>query len=64
MRLWEDANRRLYTDEQLLRHVAHFGSLEAALEQGNIRLVAESSPKVSRGVKGQRRRLSDYLEGE
>lgn len=64
MRLWEDADRRLYTDEQLLRHVAHFGSLEAALEHGDIRLLAESPSGAPRRTKDHRPRLADYLEGE
>ena len=52
---------RLYTDEQLLRHIAHYGSLGAALAYGDIRLVSES-PQLSRARPGERPRLADYLE--
>lgn len=61
VRLWEDGEGRLYTDEQLLRHIAHYGSLEAALEHGDIRLVRES-PQSSRKRPGERPRLADYLK--
>ena len=61
VRFWEDGEGRLYTDEQLLRHIAHYGSLEAALEHGDIRLVSES-PQPSRTRPGERPCLADYLE--
>lgn len=61
VRFWEDGEGRLYTDEQLLRHIAHYGSLGAALAYGNIRLVSES-PQLSRTRPGERPRLADYLE--
>lgn len=61
MRFWEDEEGRLYTDDQLLRHIAHYGSLEAALEHGDIRLVSEP-PQLSRTRPGERPRLADYLK--
>ena len=61
VRFWEDGEGRLYTDEQLLRHVAHYSSLETALERGDIRLVSESS-QPSRKRPGERPRLADYLK--
>lgn len=61
VRFWEDEEGRLYTDEQLLRHIAHYGSLGAALAYGDIRLVSES-PQLSRARPGERPRLADYLE--
>lgn len=33
----------LLTDEQLLRHIAHFGSLSKALEGGEVTLVSETT---------------------
>ncbi|MBR3313927.1 MAG: hypothetical protein IKG18_07285 [Atopobiaceae bacterium] len=39
MRIWCDAYDNLITDEQLIRHIATFGSLSRALEAGDIRLV-------------------------
>ncbi|WP_326426048.1 hypothetical protein [Adlercreutzia wanghongyangiae] len=63
MRFWEDSEKRLYTDEQLLRHIARYGSLDAALKHGDIRL-ASDSPQFSRGRSGQHRCLADYLKEE
>ena len=39
MRIWQNAKGDFITDEQLLRHIASHGSLAAALEVGDIRLV-------------------------
>ena len=61
MRLWEDADRRLCTDEQLLRYAAHFGSLGAAVEHGDIQLLAESPSDAPRRTKDHRPRLADYI---
>ena len=64
MRFWEDEEGRLYTDEQLLRHIAHYGSPGGARAYGGNRrgrLVSES-PQLSRARPGERPRLADYLE--
>lgn len=63
MRLWIDGELRTYTDEQLLRHIAHFGSLEKALEHGDISLLSESKSQRS-GMAEKRKptKLADYLE--
>lgn len=61
MRLWEDSENRLYTDDQLLRHIAHYGSLDAALKHGDIRIVSDS-PRPLRERSLGRPRLADYLE--
>lgn len=69
MRLWMDDEGTLLTDDQVLRTVATFGSLEAACEHSNIRLVEDettngkshpwqqSRPKTTR-------KLTDYLPHE
>lgn len=43
MRIWQDAHDNLITDEQLVRHIAAYGSLSSALEAGDIRLVASTA---------------------
>lgn len=43
MRIWCDAHDNLITDEQLVRHIAAYGSLSRALEAGDIRLVVSST---------------------
>ncbi len=42
MRVWCDANDNLITDEQLVRHIAAYGSLSRTLEKGDIRLVVST----------------------
>ena len=63
MRLWIDERERVLTDEQLLRRIAHCGSLGGALADGDVRLIAQpTTPRVlSRAVRPQRK-LSDYLD--
>lgn len=68
MRLWKGEGG-LMTDEQLLRTIAHYGSLDAARAAGNVILVSdgrEQGPEnASRDGRARRApRLSDYLEGE
>lgn len=46
MRIWQDAQGNLITDEQLLRYVARHGSLLGALAKGDVRLISEGN-KVS-----------------
>ena len=46
MRIWQDAHDNLITDEQLVRHIASFGSLSRALEEGDIRLVIATEPQA------------------
>lgn len=64
MRLWMDDQDRMLTDEQLLRQIAHHGSLAASLDHGNVRLVAD---EVARGsvlrekANVPDRSLADYL---
>lgn len=63
MRLWIDGELRTHTDKQLLRHIAHFGSLEKALEHGDISLLSESKPQRTRtGERREPTKLADYLE--
>lgn len=67
MRIWGVAGG-LMTDEQLLRLLAHYGSLDAARAAGNVTLVSETGDadmgERSRGRgAGRGRRLADYLEG-
>lgn len=63
MRLWIDGELRTYTDEQLLRHIAHFGSLEKALEHGDISLLSESKSQRTRAGENRKpAKLADYLE--
>jgi hypothetical protein len=44
MRIWRDSHENLITDEQLVRHIAAYGSLSRALEDGDIRLVGSADP--------------------
>lgn len=46
MRIWQDAQGNLITDEQLARHIASFGSMSRALEEGDIRLVIATEPEA------------------
>ena len=50
------------TDEQLLRLLAHYGSLDAARAAGNVTLVSETGD-ADMGERSRGRRLADYLEG-
>lgn len=63
VRFWEDSEKHLYTDEQLLRHIARYGSLDVAFKHGDIRL-ASDSPQLSQGRSGQHRYLADYFKEE
>ena len=68
MRIWCDAHNNLITDEQLIRHIAAFGSLSRALEMGDISLVVstdggQESDEEAKGL-GRRRShaaLSTFL---
>ena len=64
MRFWMDDQDRMLTDEQLLRQIAHHGSLKSALDHGNVRLVADESvrgtvPREKTSI--PERSLADYL---
>ena len=63
MRFWRDKDWNVLTDEQVLRHIATFGSISAALEYGDIELISDTGEEYR--PKGRRtsrpRRLSDYL---
>lgn len=64
MRLWEDAKGSVITDEQLVRYIAYRGSLSAALEAGDVRLISETKderPRSADPSKRSLRRLTDYL---
>lgn len=71
MRLWSDSSQRLMTDEQLLRLIAHFGSLQKATEHGDIVLVDPTTSDVSpdsddsmvcvHSQPAPKRSLADYL---
>lgn len=60
MRVWCDDNDNLITDEQLVRHLAAYGSLSRALEKGDIRLVVSTDEgrKPVQNVKEQGGRRS------
>lgn len=60
-RIWMGPNGALLTDEQVLRHIATFGSMSAALEEGDIVLETETKPNPKRKRSGHTGRLSDYL---
>lgn len=70
MRLWVDTEHHMLTDEQLLRLIAYYGSLEEAATHGNIALISDSSPDARQNDGAcssqrrtiPRRRLADYLE--
>ena len=47
-RIWMGPNGALLTDEQVLRHIATFGSMSAALEEGDIVLETETKPNPKR----------------
>lgn len=73
MRIWQNAQGDLLTDDQLLAYVATFESLGAAGEAGDIRLVsggaddarrANAGRNAGRGTSPRRARLADYLESE
>ena len=64
MRLWMDDQNRMLTDEQLLRQIAHHGSLADSLDHGNVRLVADESGRSSvprEKTSAPERSLADYL---
>lgn len=65
MRFWEDAKGSVITDEQLVRYIAYRGSLSAALEAGDVRLIGDAKAEricAAEPSKPSRRRLSDYLD--
>lgn len=64
MRIWLDKDGDMLTDEQLLRHIATFGSLSAACERGDIRLLPKSEDCASAKPASRegKPRLSDYLK--
>lgn len=64
MRLWRDEAGSILTDEQVLRHVAAFGSLSAAVGAGDIELISEvgSDHRPSGQRMSNRQRLNDYLD--
>ena len=63
MRLWVDGEGRMLTDEQVLRQIAVFGSLSAACERGEIRLLSNEVDAAAKASNGKKKtRLSDYLE--
>ena len=62
----DDAGRVL-TDEQLVRQIAHWGSLEAACSHSNVRLIEQydgAQQANAPSCRGRKRRLSDYLSEE
>lgn len=65
VRLWEDAKGSVITDEQLVRYIAYRGSLSAALEAGDVRLISEMKEERQRSADPSKRslqRLADYLD--
>lgn len=65
MRIWESKGG-LMTDEQLLRLLAHYGSLDAARAAGDVRLVSGGREREASRVTLTHggRSLRDYLEDE
>lgn len=64
MRLWMDDQDRMLTDEQLLRQIAHYGSLKESLDHSDVRLVADGEhPSVTprKIADAPQRSLKDYL---
>lgn len=59
MRIWQDAQGNLITDEQLARHIASFGNMSRALKEGDIHLViateSEAKPVEEPASTGRRR---------
>ena len=64
MRIWLNKDGSMLTDEQLLRHIAAFGSLSAACERGDIRLLPKDEERVPIKFASHegKPRLSDYLK--
>lgn len=68
MRLWEDSEGTLLTDEQVIRAIASFGSARKAAEYGDITLIssgggsATERPSPSKQPQPKSRRLADYLD--
>lgn len=64
MRLWMDDQDRMLTDEQLLRQIAHYGSLKESLDHSNVRLIAGSEHTTAaprNTADTPQRSLRDYL---
>lgn len=68
MRIWQDAQGNLITDEQLLRYIAASGSLSHALEEGDVCLIVPTDealkPAEEHRQEGRRRShaaLSSFL---
>lgn len=60
--MWIDSENALLTDEQVLRRIAAFGSLESAVEHGNITLLSQGQPaRTQQAAPSESRRLKDYL---
>lgn len=67
MRFWKDASGAIITDEQLVRAIAYRGSLSAALEDGDVTLVSDTSSAseadhVASAPHQPVPRLADYLD--
>lgn len=60
-RIWMGPNGALLTDEQVLRHIATFGSMSAALKEGDIILVSDKRADAPRPSGKRTGRLADYL---
>lgn len=52
MRIWQDAQGSLLTDEQFVRYVAAYGSLSRALEAGDVRIVVPDGNAASPSPEG------------
>lgn len=63
MHIWKDANGALITDEQLVRYIATFGSLSAALAAGDVTLVIDEKPPA-RPAGAPRPSLKELMEEE
>lgn len=69
MRIWKNDAGDLLTDEQVLRHIATFGSLLEAAKYEGITLISNRGPikparSLSRGNSKSSPKLADYLEKE
>lgn len=72
MRLWLDPHGSIVDDGRLLSYISAHGSLSAALQDGDFRLLSDVDGTQADGrsgsgarpssIRDRRRRLTDYLE--
>lgn len=66
MRLWQNSDGAILTDDQVLAYISTHGSLSAALESGDIECISDSEstylPLSFRSSIGKKKSLSDFLK--